>query len=85
MAAFPVACPGLGQVELAVDQGVAAGGGVGGEDTDLAMLCPPDRAGVLALHPGGGGAFLHEAGVVENQHAIGLGELFGHVGLQIVA
>jgi hypothetical protein len=40
-AAFPVACPGLGQVELAIDQGMAAGGGVGGEDTDLAIFCPP--------------------------------------------
>lgn len=84
-AAFPALRPGLGQVALAVDQGVAAGGGVGGEDADLAILGAAGRAGVLALHSGGGGALLHEAGVVENQHTVWTAELFGHVGLQVVA
>lgn len=37
-AAFAVLGPGFGQIELAVDQGVTAGGGVGGEDTDLAVF-----------------------------------------------
>lgn len=39
-AAIPVVRPGLGQVELPVDQGVTACGGIGGEDTDLAVLGP---------------------------------------------
>jgi hypothetical protein len=48
-AAFPVAGPGLGHVEVAVDQGVSAGGGVGGEDADLAIFGASGGAGVRAL------------------------------------
>lgn len=65
-----VAGPGLGQVELSVDQGVAAGGGVGGEDPDLTILGAACGAGVLALHTGGGSALLHEACVVDDQYAV---------------
>lgn len=68
LAALAVFGPGLGQVELTVDQGVAARGGVGGEDADLAVLGSSGGAGVLALHSGGGGALLHEAGVINDQH-----------------
>ena len=45
--------PGLGQVELAVEQGAPGRGGVGQEHPDLAVLDPPRGTGVLPLHPGG--------------------------------
>ncbi len=85
MAAFAVLGPGLGQVELAVDQGPAAGRRVGGEDTDLAVLGAAGGSGVLALDPGGGGALLDEPGVVDDEDAITLAELVSDVFLQVVA
>ena len=36
------------------------------------------------MHPGGGGALLHEPGVVNDQYAALSAELFGDVGLQVV-
>lgn len=44
--------PGLGQVEPAVDQGVAQGGGVGGEDADLAALGAAGGVGVGPVYAG---------------------------------
>lgn len=44
--------PGLGQVEPAVDQGVAQGGGVGGEDADLAVLGAAGGVGVGPVYAG---------------------------------
>jgi hypothetical protein len=46
----------------------APGTRLGGEDAYLAVLCPPGGAGVLPLHPGRGGALLHKARVVDDQH-----------------
>ena len=85
LAAFAVLGPGLGQVELAVDQGVPLVGGVGGEDADLAVLGPSRGAGVLALDAGGDGALLDEAGVVDDQDTVGGAEALGDVGLEVVA
>lgn len=84
-AAFGVVCPGLGQVELAVNQGVTSGGGVGGEDADLAVLGAAGGAGVLALHAGGGDALLDKSGVVDDQDAVGGAEMFGDVCLHVIA
>jgi len=39
--------PVLGQVEVPVDEGVAPGGNIGGEDTDLAVGDLARRAGIL--------------------------------------
>src|SRR4051794_31316382 len=44
--------PAPGQVELAIGEGVAAIGHVGGEHADLAVGDLACRAGVLPLHPG---------------------------------
>jgi hypothetical protein len=84
-AAFGVVGPGLGEVELAIDESVAAGGGVGGEDADLAVLGAAGGSGVLPLHPGGGGALLDESGVINDQDALVGAEVFGDVSLQVVA
>ena len=58
MAAGRVSSPGPGQVELPVNQRVPAGGRVAEIDSDLGVLDPPGRPGVLPLHPGRGGALL---------------------------
>jgi len=62
--------PAPGQVELAIDEGVAAIGHVGGEHADLAVGDLACRAGVLPLHPAGRGALLEKAGLVDDQHGI---------------
>lgn len=84
-AALPVFGPGLGQIELAVDQGVPACGGVGGEGTDLAVLGPARGSGILPLHPGRGGALLDEAGVIDDQLTLRCAELLCCIGLQVIA
>lgn len=75
----------IGQVELAVDQGVASGGGIGGEDADLTVLGAAGGAGVFALHPGGGGALFDESRVVDDQGSVGGAEMFGDVCLYVIA
>lgn len=83
-AAVAVGHPGFGQVELAVHQGPARAGGVGGEHPDLTVVDLPRRAGVLPAHPGRRGALLDESGVVDDQNAIGA-ETFADVGTDVVA
>jgi site-specific DNA recombinase len=51
LAAGPVTRPGPRQVQLPVDQRVAAWCGIPEVDRDLRVLDPPGRAGVLPLHP----------------------------------
>ncbi len=45
---------------------------------ELAVLDLPGGAGVLPLHADGPGAFLQIAGLVDQQHAVGMPELGGH-------
>jgi hypothetical protein len=59
--------PVLLDVEVAVDQAVSQWAGVGAVDRDHGVADLPGRAGVLASHPGGGGALLLLAGLVEDQ------------------
>jgi hypothetical protein len=65
-----LAGPALGQVKPAIDEGMALGGDVGGEDADLTVGDLACRAGVLPLHAAGGGALLEKAGLVDDQHGI---------------
>src|SRR3954451_19390806 len=65
-----ILAPRLGQVELAVDQGVALAAGLGQEDADLHVLNPTCRAAVLPGHAGGLLALLQEAGFINDEHAI---------------
>jgi hypothetical protein len=67
--------PVLGEVQGAVDDGVAAGGGVGEVDGDLAQADPAERAGVLrggADRVGGG---LRVPGLIGDQHRVAVVEL----------
>lgn len=71
-------------MQFAVHQG-PAGGGVGGEDSDLAVLRPSGGARILPLHPGRGGALLQEACVVDDQHTVRSAEPLGYGALEVVA
>jgi hypothetical protein len=44
--------------------------GIAEVDSDLGVLDPPGRAGVLPLHPGRGSAFLQVTGLISDQHRI---------------
>jgi hypothetical protein len=59
--------------------------GEGQEHADLAVLDPAGGAGVLPLHTGRLGALLEEAGLVDDERAIGVGQVLHHIGAQIVA
>jgi hypothetical protein len=77
--------PGLREVQLAVDQRAAFGGGVGQKGPDLAILRSAGGAGVLALNAGRAGALLQEAGVVADQDAVLGTDGLHHVGAHVVA
>ncbi|GHD61079.1 hypothetical protein GCM10010317_054090 [Streptomyces mirabilis] len=64
-----------GQIQVAVDQCASAVGGVGEEDTDLAVLRASGGAGVLALHAGRADALLEEAGVIDDQDRLAVSEV----------
>ncbi len=59
----------FGQVEPSVDQRPSPAGCVGEEDADLTDLDTSGGHGVLPLHARRGPAFLHEAGLVDDQHS----------------
>jgi DNA invertase Pin-like site-specific DNA recombinase len=84
-AACPVGGPALGQVQLPVHQRRATTAGVGQEHPNLAVLLLAHGAGVLALDPGGLGAFLDEAGLVHHQHPSRITQVLDHIGAPIVA
>jgi hypothetical protein len=62
--------PAPGQIEPAVDEGMSSVSDVGGEHADLAVGDLARRAGVLSLHPAGGGALLEKAGFIQHQDSI---------------
>src|SRR5690606_15808638 len=80
-----VAGPGLGQVDVPVDEGVPGVGGIAEKDRDLAVLDASGGAGVLALHPDAAGALLQIAGLVHHQHRPGRPEVLGDVAAQVIA
>ena len=81
----PVLCPHLGQIQFPVQQRPAIGAGVGQKYPDLAVLNPPHRAAVLPLHPGRLVAFLEEAGLINHQHSVSVGQVFHNVVPEVVA
>ena len=83
--ALTVGGPGLGQVELPVDQRPPGCGGVGGEHPDLAVIDLPRGSGVLPGDAGRGVALLDEPGLVEDQHPVVLAEVLEDVSAHVVA
>jgi hypothetical protein len=77
--------PGLRQVECAVDEGVPVPRRVGPEDPDPAVGDLARRAGVLPPDAAGRLALLQEAGLVDHQHRIRVGQRFQRVGAHDVA
>ena len=77
--------PGLRQVQRPVDQRVPPRCSVGEEDGDLGVLDASRGAGVLTLHPDRLVAFLHVAGLIDNQHRAGIGEGVDDIATQLVA
>jgi len=76
--------PGLGQIDLAVDERVSGCGGVGEIDGDLAVLDPACGSGVLTLYPNRRGALLDVPGLVDHQHRGGVAEVLADVVTQVV-
>lgn len=72
-------------LQVPVDRGVLAGGGVDRVDGDLGVLDPARSAGVLALHAHGRGALLQVAGLVDHEHGVGVVQVLDHVGAYVVA
>jgi hypothetical protein len=53
--------------------------GVGQENTDLAVLDPSRRPGILARHAGRPGSLLQEPGLVDDQHAVRRAQVLDHI------
>jgi hypothetical protein len=60
-------------------------GGIRQVDRDLAVVDLAGGAGVLALHPSGGGALLQIAGLVDDQHRLRVAEMADHVVAHVIA
>src|SRR5512132_623497 len=84
LAVLRIVGPGPRQVEAAVYQDVPGAGGIHLVDRDLDVLNPARGAGVLALHPNGGGALLEVPGLVDDQHRIRAAEVLDDVGTHVV-
>jgi hypothetical protein len=63
---------------------VAPRGRVGQEHADLTVLDPPSGATILTLHTHALLTLLEEAGLIDNQHAVRIGQVLLHIRLQIV-
>ena len=83
-AAFAVVGPGLGQVQVSVNQCDASQRRVGQEHADLGVLDPAGRAGVLTRHPGRVRALLEEPGLVQHQHRSRVAQVFHDVLAQVI-
>ncbi len=77
--------PALGQVELAIDQGLAEATGIGQEDANLAVLDAACRPRVLPRNANRMRALLHKAGIVNDQHTIAITECFPNIVSHYVA
>jgi len=85
MAARPIRGPLLGQIQFAVKKRATGGRGVGHKHADLTVLTFAGGAAILAFDADGLGAFLEEAGFINDQHRIGMAEVLDDVGTQVVA
>jgi hypothetical protein len=83
--ALGVTGPRPGQVQLPVNQPVPGIGGVDEVHGHLGVFDPTGGAGVLALHPNGGGAALEVAGLVDDQHCLGVAQVLDEVGADVIA
>src|SRR5581483_6001090 len=81
--ALGVGGPVLRQEEAAVQRRVAAGGGVGQEDADLAVVELTQPAAPLPADAAGGRALLGEAAAVHDEHAAGVAHRLGDVAAQL--
>lgn len=77
--------PGLGQVQLPVQERPTRRRGAGQEHPDLRVLDPTRRSGVLAGHPGRPVALLHKPGLVHDQDPATVAEMRDNVGAQVIA
>jgi hypothetical protein len=59
--------------------------GIDQVDGDLGVLDPTGGAGVLALHAYGLGALVEIAGLVDDQHRLGVAKALDQVGAEVVA
>src|SRR5205814_8214353 len=80
----------LGQIQAAVQRRVPAGGGVGEEDAELAVVLLAEPAAPLSRHPARLTPRLGEAAGVEDQDRLRVGQdladmaaQFGHDGLVV--
>lgn len=77
--------PGLGDIQLPVDQSPVFPCCVGQKHPQLAVLHPPGGPGVLALHSGRFGTLLEKPGLIDDQHTVGLTEMPGDIGPHVIA
>jgi len=84
-AAAGVSDPASGHIQLPVNHGVPSIAGIHQVDGDLGVLDPAGGAGVLALHPNGGGALLEIPGLVDHQHRLGIAQVLHQVPTDVVA
>ena len=59
--------------------------GIAEKHPDLAILDPPGRAGILALHADRLGALLEKAGFIEHQHRPVIAQMLDRVAPEIIA
>jgi hypothetical protein len=83
--AFRILDPASGHIQLPVDHGVPSIGGVQEVDGDLGVLDAAGGAGVLALHPNRLQALLEVAGLVDDQHRLGIAQVLDHISAHVVA
>ena len=76
--------PVLGQVQPPIHQGTAAGGGIGQEDAELAVVDLAQSAAPLARHTTGGGPLLDEATAIQDHDRLGVGQFVTDVSAQLV-
>src|SRR5215210_3653437 len=85
LAALLVLGPLLGQIQLAVDEGLASAGSVGQKHPDLAVLPLADGACILALYPDAVPSLLDEARLVDDETTLGACQMLDDVLPQVVS
>ena len=71
--------PALGQIEGAIDEGMAAARNVGGENADLAICDLARRTRILPRDAARRFALLQKAGLVDHQHRVIVSEMFDDI------
>ncbi len=78
-AALRIVGPGLRQQQFTVHQGIAVRGDIGGQHGGLAVLDAAGDLGVLAGRGDGLGAFLQGVALPEDEHRLGVAQVFGEI------